>query len=152
MGNVGKGGGGGKHGLTYKMRFRTVDLTTAQILNLFTTGVELVAAPGAGLIIQPIAFAISHKLNTTGFAAGGNLVVSYVGGAPTFFQTIALAGLVTFGGDNAQAGLPVSNLPISEFESNMKNKPLMLANITAAFTTGDGSLRVTTFFDLGPGI
>lgn len=71
---------------------KAANVTTAQVLALFTTPILVLAAPGAGKIIVPKMVYVHKPAGTAyaGIGAGEELSIGYVGGAEVF--QIASAG------------------------------------------------------------
>ncbi len=63
----------------YALRVFTskISISSAEILNIFTVPKELVAAPGAGKMINPIAILFVMDYNTTTYSAANSLKLAY---------------------------------------------------------------------------
>lgn len=127
---------------------RAANVTTAQVLALFTTPVLVIPAPGAGKIIIP-SLAYVHKPAGTaygGIAAGEELSIGYVGGAE-YFQ-IASAGFLDQATAQQRIALahaiatgPASITPTVNAGIEIK---LLIGNIT----TGTSALLVKVFYKI----
>jgi hypothetical protein len=125
------------------IRYASVTVSSTDIKALFTTAKPLVAAPGAGKVIEFVRGTISSIYGTAAYVINGstNLSVKYKdkGGADVS-STIATTGLVDqivnvysmFQPLTAQLAL----------DTNAVNQPLCLACLVANPTTGDGALKV----------
>jgi hypothetical protein len=117
----------------------TVTLSNAQILGLYATPVQLIAAPGSGklIIIDDIIWDIAYA--TAQFAAGGAIAAQYGntihGAGPAASNTLAAA---TLNGVAASGYLSESGAGgvLNAAASGSLNTAVYLSNATAAFTTG----------------
>ena len=71
-----------------------VTLTTAQVLDLFNTPIEIIPAPGTGLIVRVISAGVAIDYNTATYAAGGTVSLVYTSD-PTIDIATASTGLIT---------------------------------------------------------
>lgn len=123
-----------------------VNLTSAQILGMYATPVQIVAAPGVGRIVLPIAYQGTYTHVATQYAAGGVIGLEYGNAAnlagPAASSTLAAA---TFNG-YAASNTFVLTVDATDTLANIANQGLFLSNQTAAFTTGDGTLRMNVIY------
>ncbi len=116
-----------------------VDLSSAQILALNATPVELVPAPGAGNIISVEEILFKMIRTATAYAAGGALEFRYTNGSGAKVTADVAASVVTTGGAgteyNIVRGVTTSLTPVA-------NSNIVIDNATAAFTTGTGTAVV----------
>lgn len=122
----------------------TVNLTLnqADVLGMYAAPVQLVAAPGAGLVLNVIEASIYTNFQTAAFATGGVAVLQYdstVHGAGTnaLSATIPAAEITA-------AASQVYNLggAVGTALTGITNKGLYLSNQTAAFTAGNAASTV----------
>lgn len=137
QGDLGTPGAAGADGVCAAA---TVTLSSANLLALNATPIDLVAAPGAGKILVPIRVTLEHIFNTTGYAVSGNLQLQYNGGGG-IATLIAPAGLLDTAA--SQAAAPAAPT-LNALTSASINKSLQL-KASAALTTGDGTLKVTYY-------
>jgi hypothetical protein len=118
----------------------TVPITNAQVLAMFTTPIQLVAAPGAGNMINVIDMTVENVFLTAAFAAGGAIQASYGAGVTTpATATIATTFLTA---PAANQVIKVAGALASALSSAVLNTAVNLTCATANFTTGGGSLIV----------
>lgn len=150
MGNVGKGGGGGKHRLTYKMRFRTVELSSAQILALNVTEVEIVPAPGVGLVIVPISASVTLRFNTIAYA--GAITINLYNGPNGNLIRMFSINLATITAAAATTSIGQDTPAFEQHgpKANLENQNIRAFVPGAGFTLGNSPLLVTVFYDVAP--
>lgn len=85
--------------MTADLRAARLDLTNAQLVVLFATPVELIPAPGAGLVSVPLMAVARLVRGTTAYDASRNLVLNYA------TDTINLLGAVTILFANSPGGV-----------------------------------------------
>lgn len=148
-------------GTTFLLRKATVHLTTAQILALFTTPVQVVAAPGVGKWVNPHFAVASYKFGTRpfGYVVGPpNLVVSLqnILGSPymaalfptdgSLFSQMADAiartdSFVVYPSDTSVPISHLENLPLQLFSSsNLSGGPIATSSLSfggSGYAIGD---------------
>jgi|SRR5579872_2236318 len=124
-----------------------LDLSSAQILSMYTTPVFMIAAPGAHKVVIVIDGTLEYNFGGTAYASGGEPVLQYgstgSGGAttfPVFFNSGGIASTNTFATTQA---MPFSPLTLP---SDMVNMPIYATNLTANFTTGNGTMRLAVTY------
>jgi hypothetical protein len=70
---------------------QTVVLTAAQILAMNTTPVQLIPAPGAGMVNIPVSVLFCAHYGSAAFGGGGNMVVQWGNAAGATGQTTGFA-------------------------------------------------------------
>ena len=126
------------------VQIATVSLTAAQILGMYATPVQLVAAPGAGKSIVLHRLLLRLVYGTTQFASGGTVSAEYdsvAHAAGTLATgTIAAATInAAASSDNMLPGIAVAPT---------QNKGLFISNATGAFTTGDSTATVYVWYSI----
>lgn len=136
-------------GLDYSVQHKTVSLTAANIIAMYTTPVALIAAPGAGksIVVAKVAFTITRT--ATAFTGGGAAIIQYAatangGGTQALDSTLA-AAVIT-----GAAGTTVSfrnGAVISDAASTVtQNAGLYISNATAVFAAGTGTATVDIWY------
>jgi hypothetical protein len=118
-------------------------ISTAELLALSDTPIQLLPAPGVGKYYLPWLYLLQYHAGTTPFTLGtaANFLFLNMGG--TFFLTDTfLTELATLVSKIKALALP---LLAADFE-NMDNYPLLLTNDNANLTDGDGSVTVTLYY------
>ena len=118
----------------------TVNVSSAEILSLFTTPIEIIPAPGANKFIRIIGGNIYNKFNTTAYASGGNLFMYYNNATltPACSTPANIAFLNATG--STFAGVAITT---SYYTVNAVNVPIFLKMITQNPTTGNGTLIIS---------
>lgn len=76
--------------LSSDIKVATLTLTNAQLLALFATPVTLVAAPGTGKVIVPLAVHARLQRGTIAYSASRNLQIQWSGDTTNLIQTISI--------------------------------------------------------------
>lgn len=111
-------------------RFKEVTLTSAQILDIFDTPVELIAAPGSGKVIKVNSIVAVMNANTIAYVSNG---LYFKVGSSVVSSDATILGLLTQIPRDLLSVLPVS-LPA--------NSALTATSVVSDPTTGDGDLRL----------
>src|SRR3990167_2502663 len=116
----------------------TVSISSANILGMFATPVEVLAAPGAGKIriIDEVVFSFTVG---TQYANGGNVRLQYDGDTVNILNNTFATGNVT--GASSVWEQMSSNF-VSTTAAVSTNKAIKITNATAAFITGTGTLKL----------
>jgi len=136
--------GTGTEGPMYKA---VLDLTSAQILALFTTPVEIIAAPGAGLVLDPCQLTADFKHNTIAYTIGPASVLRvYPQGTPErVIFSRPMAWLVDAGVSRvAQQDLTDGSINRKDIE----NTPLLVDCTVQNPTNGNGTMRLVIHYNL----
>jgi hypothetical protein len=124
-----------------------VVLTSAQILALFTTPIQIVPAPAAGFHINPVKAVLRTNPGATPYASGGIIQLALGASAGAVIGTIAAATIIT--ATTAQVSTLIPNTwTTSKVLSDAQ--PLVVNNATGAFITGNGTLSITVYYTVEP--
>ena len=132
----------------------TLAITSAQLKALNTTPLDIVAAPGAGMVICVIAASFAYTFNTAGYTPNGTLALFYNGkSAATSILHVNQTGFID------QSASQVKVPPLSAtFDgtqtplfatSTVTNKSLQVG-ASGNPSTGSGTLTVTVWYDIVP--
>ena len=119
------------------IRYKTVRLTSAEILLLYTTPKTLVDAPGAGKAIEFLSAVAFLDHGGTDYAAGGAAVIQTITSNTALSDAIAAATLI-----NASADVYLVVQALSAETVLNVNEGLELTNADAVHTTGNGLLTL----------
>ena len=117
------------------MQSLKVTMTSAQILNSFTSPVILVAAPGAGYAIQLISASYRINFNTTAYITAGNSIIKTTG-ATTQQVVISNTNFVSAVASRFMGG--ASSIPGNT--SIIENADLTFTQSVSDPTTGDSTI------------
>lgn len=109
-------------------------LTAANIIAMNATPVQLVAAPGAGKVLEFVGATFIFDYGTTQFTSGGAVVIQEETSATALSGTVA-AATIQAAADSISKLLPVA-------ATLTANKGIFISNATGAFATGDSVARV----------
>ena len=118
----------------------TYAIPNAQVLTLFSVGVLLVPAPGAGRMIDVESLVIENVFKTGAYAGGGAIQASYGTGVTNPATATIAATFLT--SPTVNQVIKVAGALASTASSSILNTAVRLAAATADFTTGAGSLIV----------
>lgn len=123
----------------------SVVLTNTQILNMFTTAVQLLPPPGAGYFYNILKATVINENLGTAYAAGGAITIGY-GTTPiqglsgtianTFLTTPTVTQVIQLAGVNLA----------STTEAQFDNAGIFINNASGAFTTGAGTLKCSLVY------
>lgn len=122
----------------------TVSLTAAQIIAMYTTPVQLIAAPGSGKLVLIDSILWDIAFGTMQFTAGGAIQAQYGntthGAGPAASGSIAAAtlnGVAASGFVANSSGAATLNAP-----ATVENTAVYISNATQAFATGDSTVNL----------
>lgn len=115
----------------------SITLSSAQILDLYDTPVELVAQPGVGKYIEVISASAYNNYDSAAYNAGTDLLELQVGTTKVWSWTNAFLESTT---DKASQGTRVDDaeLPV--------NKGINITTTTADPTTGQGTIKISVIY------
>ena len=121
------------------IQYAQVEISSAEILALFTTPKELVAAPGDGKVLEFVSLLLAYDFNTTVYTVGAatDLQVKYTDGAGAAVSTTeAVTGFLDQATDQLRSldKLEASLTPVA-------NAPLVLTLAGANPTLGDSPIH-----------
>jgi len=125
--------------LNTQIRVASVEISAAEILALYTTPKELVAAPGAGNVLELVSLLLAYDWATTAYTIGtaGNLQVKYTDGSGVAVSTTrAATGYLDAVADTLSLldRLEATVVPVA-------NAALVLTLATANPTAGDSPIH-----------
>ncbi len=121
-----------------RVRYATVEVSSAEILALFATSKELVAAPGAGFVLEFISAVFVLDYNSAAYATNGILSIRETDASGAAHSATAL--LATFLALTADAILPVQALSTGLALTEDTNMVLSIA--TGETITGNSPMTV----------
>lgn len=116
-----------------------ISISSAEILALFSTPKTLIAAPGAGKIIQPLMFLHVYTYGTVTYATNTNADIYYNGSLTLVGTTILNRTASTIQRQGAASTTAASFLTASQV---IVDRDLMLNVQTGDPTAGDGTLVI----------
>ncbi len=137
IGFIGSSSGGGAGGTPLLMV--QTNLTSAEILNIGTTPIQLVAAAGPNTIIVPQSIVMNYTF----------LSSPYSNTALEIFETIVSENISSFS-DLQNAGSIIGYVYPSVHGRYLVNSPLMIGSGTGNPTGGAGSILVTVYYIVAP--
>lgn len=121
-----------------------VALSSAQILALNATPVELVPAPGSGKVVIVRGITLKMVATATAYANGGALEFRYTNASGAKVTADIAAAVVTAG-----AGTSYTSVAgVTTSLTNVVNSPIVVNNATAPFITGTGTAVVGISFEV----
>ena len=117
-------------------RYKEVTITSAQILDIFDTPVELIPAPGAGKVIKVNSIVAVMENNTIAYIGNGLYIKV---GSSVVSSDATILGLLTQVPRDMLSVLPVS-LPT--------NTALTATSVVSDPTTGDGDLKLSITYQI----
>lgn len=138
------------HEEIYPTLMARLDITNAQILALNTTPLQVIAAPGAGNLIEIVSMVLENVYSTAAFAAGGTITLGYGATAsPAAAATVAATFLTS---PTANQVIMAAGALATNLGSDTINKPIYITNASANFTTGAGSIKLRVAYRIHGGL
>ena len=124
--------------------------SSADVLTMKTTPLELVPAPGANRVLVPIALQVHLQFNSIAYVQPGAFILSL--GAPGGANSLNLGdnNPLTQASDHCAQYDAASLFNWSDSLANTANKPLKLSVNVSDPTTGNSTLMVTIFYAVAP--
>ncbi len=123
------------------LRYERIEVSSAEILLLYTTPKTLVVAPGPGKVLEFVSAVFFLNHGGTDYAAGGAAVIQTITGNTAVSDAIAAGTLI-----NASADAYVVAQALSAEVALDVNQGLELTNASAVHTTGNGVLVVNVAY------
>lgn len=136
-------------GTDYSVQHKTVALTAANLIAMYTTPVAILPAPGAGksILVTKLGFTITRT--STAFTGGGAVIFQYGatangGGTQALDSTMATTVITGAAGATVTArnGAVISDLAAA----TIQNAGLYISNATAVFAAGTGTATVDVWY------
>lgn len=132
------------------IQYKTVAIANAAVKTLFGTGTALVAAQGAGTLIEILSLLLENVYLTAAFTAGGAIQASY--GAGVTIPASATVASTFLTSPAASQSILVAGALASNLSSAVLNTAVNLACATQEFATGAGSLIVKVAYRVHTGL
>lgn len=123
-----------------KLLTKEVTISSEKIIAMYSTPIALIASPGANKIIFPVHASIFLDYGTTLFTGGGVPTLEY-GSSGSIAATFA--NIINYGADS------ISAANITTIDANtafVANQGLTISNNTAAFATGDSTVKIKVVY------
>lgn len=114
-------------------------IPSSSIKTMYTTPIDLIAAPGANKIIVPVSVMLMLDYGTATYTGGGVLAINWGATGITAFDGPA-ASFINSVSDVHYLGVPAGDT------GEVANETLSITNGTAVFATGDGVLKVKIIY------
>ncbi len=120
-------------------------ITSAQILALYTTPVEILPAPGTGLtnVVKEIKFSLSAGTAYDGIASGEDLAISYTNASGQLLMTVETTGFL-----DVAAGIKTINRPVTNPLKLTPNAAVVAHMLVGNVATGTGVLTLDIEYDI----
>ena len=120
-----------------RVQYKSVPVSSAEILALFATPKELVAAPGAGFVLELLSAVLTLDFNTAAYANNGILSIRETNAAGTAHsETLVLANFLAGVADELRTLQPAAGHDLVE------DTPMVLSVATGETDTGDSPITV----------
>ncbi len=136
-------------GSDYSIQHKTVSLTAANIIAMYTTPVVLIAAQGSGksIVVQKVAFTITRT--STAFTGGGAVIIQYAAtanGAGTQSLDSTLASTVVTGAAGTSVSFRNGAIVSDAASTVTQNVGLYISNASGVFAAGTGTATVDIWY------
>jgi hypothetical protein len=118
-------------------------LTNAQVKTLFSVGTTVVPAPGAGLYLVPVQFAVCYNYGGVAFTGGGAVSFQYHGGGGNMHSGSVPASVIQAAANSATLLGPQNSATGLTLSANLG---IDIVAATADFTAGNGTIDAIIWF------
>ena len=136
-----------------KVKEASVTITTAQLLALNATPIEVIAAPGAGYFIDFLGATIWYDYNSAayaGIAAGENLVFRQTDGSGAVVSSeVETVGLLDATADVIVKCAALSDVSVGSYVI-ADNKKIVIHLLSGEVTTGNSPLKIKIQYRIMP--
>ncbi|MGH9238628.1 MAG: hypothetical protein ACRD3G_11380 [Vicinamibacterales bacterium] len=134
------------------VRIESIELTNAQLIILAATPVEMIPAPGAGLVAVPLHMIVRFTRGTVAYSVNSNLRLEFVGSTTNLTQTLSIP-FADGGGASRDQCLHVNRTLGLTFadDFNPSNRAIEVL-LDADINNGNASdlLRVSVLYEIVP--
>jgi len=123
-------------------RVATISLSSADILGMYATPIELIASPGVGKLILVDNILVSLTAGVTAYTGGGTLRTNYTGSTLDISIVTFPAATITSATSRQDARSCYGTAALGLSVNGNSNTALLFTNITGAFLTGNGTAKV----------
>jgi hypothetical protein len=126
---------------------KTVDISKADILALYTTPITLINAPGAGFYIKVLSASVVYTFDTAAYEDGGSLYIQYSGESAGVNPLVSIAESSTIL-SATDSNYVANSEQVFLFE---EDNSVELANDTGAFTdpgTAAGTATIKLYYTI----
>jgi hypothetical protein len=128
----------------------TVVVTSAQLLALHATPVTIIPAAGAGTLISIVNATLEYNFNTTAYVVPGTSQLQLLINNLEVGTDIAATGLLDQAASTV-ASTTAANQSTGVAMATLSNNALVIQNsVGPEYTTGDGTLTVTVYYNIIP--
>lgn len=124
------------------VKIASVSLSSANILALFTTPIDLIASPGAGKIIMPMQYVLRYNKVTTDYIGEGPLVLKFDGASFPIMNIIVGSQLDTDG------DIVIGNLVSGVKGACLAATKLQICVLDANPTGGDSTIDFKLYYKI----
>ena len=132
------------------IQYVSVPVSNALVKTLFSVGVPIIAAQGAGTLIEVLSYTLENVYGTAQFTAGGAIQLSYGAGVTIPASATVAATFLT--SPTAKQVIVAAGALASNLFSAVGNTAIRLACATQEFATGDGTMVVKVAYRVHSGL
>lgn len=138
----------------YSIQHKSFTLTAANLIAMYTTPVEIIAAQGAGksIVVQKLTFSITRT--STAFTGGGAVIFQYAAtanGAGTQALDSTIAAAVVTGAAGVSKSFRNGAVISDSANTVTENVGLFISNATAVFAAGTGTVTGEVWYYVNEG-